>query len=192
MCIKILPAQNKVGIPLKLSGISGGIRWYEGGIKVMFRALEVIPKSTDIKDALEKIARELPNSICGNHLIIIDQYFLSFGGYETAAENAMRALTDWMTKYKIKDFLLYGRRNSTLETVLQNMCGDKIPCRFENEVKDSHDRFWFLSADYHDYQIVNPGTSFNGFGKKHSVVTHLSEKDVKEILQIFDFIPQIK
>lgn len=158
----------------------------------MFRTLEVIPKSTDIKDALEKIVRELPNSIYENHLIVIDSYFLSFGGYETAATNAMRALTDWMIKYKIKDFLLYGKPNSTLEAELQNMCSNQIPCRFENEVKDSHDRFWFFSADYHDYQIVNPGTSFNGFGRKHSVITHLSEKDVKDILQIFDFIPQIK
>ena len=157
----------------------------------MFRALEVMRQGISVESALEKIVKALPSPIQDNHLIIIDKYFLHVE--EAEAEEYSKAFFDWLIKNRIRDFKIYSKRyskrNYSFESLLQATCPVQIVCQFENAIKSNHDRFWFFSPDYHNYQVAVPGISFNGFGKQLSTVNPLPEKDIKEILMEFNFIP---
>lgn len=137
---------------------------------------KVAPKTPNIDTAIDILIDEV-NKISddSNVLTIIDPYFwdLKVGiNYYNQLFEGLNFDNLQIVSFEIKDKQTKKFVNSIL-----NAHSKKIKIE---SIKDCHDRFWITNNG----KGVVVGTSFNGIGKKLSLIYQISDDDMKELIPI--------
>lgn len=130
-------------------------------------------------DALETIKNETSGFSHGKNLVIIDKYFTNVRCM--FSRNAAFDLKRWTDENEINLIAVFANEQSNcFEAYMKELFG-KL---FYRPIDAIHDRFWvfFEEPDGESdkdckFCIISVGGSFNGFGKKISLINMIPQKD---------------
>jgi hypothetical protein len=171
---------NDLGITIEFckrgsnNEINSKIRSYMQTNNLKYLAEDVLWKNMTNEEKISKFLEHLTEiGTEGNELIIVDPYI-----FNCEQDEYCEILASILNQSKAKSVIIVTDKNS-----YKKFCYDKLSNKINivltvNYSNNFHDRFWIANRTTGFYT----GTSFNGVGKKISLINTLCDDDVADII----------